>query len=231
MTKIATMLRVAAAAGMLHALAACTPQAMLASALLPDGAASALLSHLQSEPEGNRKIVASMEAKKDWDGLVKLAEENLKQDRRVASWWFVAGYSHAQAGRHQQAAECFKEMAELSPDDIEGWELFAQELLASGQAKRAVQTLTNALRVRDNSPPTWLLLGRGYEDLARSDLAFNAYRTAIKLDGELAQAWLGYGRTSARLNRRADYEQAIKALEKLDPPLAKQLAEMRPASR
>lgn len=231
MTKIVTMLRVAAAAGMFYVLAGCTPQAMLASALIPDGAASALLSHLQGEPEGNRKIVASLAAKKDWDGLTKLAEENLKQDARVAGWWFVAGYAHSQAGRHQKAAECFKEMAELSPDEIEGWELFAQELLASGQSKRAVQTLTNALRVRDNSPPTWLLLGQGYEDLARSDLANNAYRTAIKLDGQLAQAWLGYGRTSARLNRNADYEQAIKALEKLDPPLAKQLAEMRPVAR
>ena len=226
--RIVTMFRVIAAIGMVHFLAACTPQAMLVSALIPDGAAATLLSHLQSEQEGNRKLVASLAEKKDWDGLTKLAEENLKQDRRIASWWFVAGYAHAQAGRHEKAAECFNEMAQLSPDDIEAWELLAQEYLAAGQPKRAVQTLNNALRVRDSSPTTWVLLGQGYENLARSDLAVDAYRTAIKLDGELAQAWLGYGRTSARLNRRTDYEQAVKTLEKLNPPMAKQLAEMRP---
>ena len=229
--RVMTSLRVLVMASMLAALAGCTPQAALLSSLIPDGTTSILLSHLQSEEEGNRKLVTALEAKKDWDGLVTLAEQNLARERRVAGWWFVAGYAHSQAGRHQRAAECFHEMAQLSPDDIEAWELLAQEYLASGQPKRAVQTLNNALRVRDNSPATWILLGQGYEDLARSDLALDAYRAALKLDRELAQAWLGYGRASARLDRRADYEQAVKTLEKLDPPLAKQLAEMRPAGR
>jgi len=226
--RVMTSLRVLVMASMLAALAGCTPQAALLSQLIPEGTTSILLSHLQSEEEGNRKLVAALEAKKDWDGLVKLAEQNLARERRVAGWWFVAGYAHAQAGRHMRAAECFSEMAQLSPDDIEAWELLAQEYLASGQPKRAVQTLNNALRVRDNSPPTWMLLGQGYEDLSRSDLAADAYRTALKLDNELAQAWLGYGRASVRLNRRADFEQAVSTLEKLNPRLAKQLAEMRP---
>ena len=224
-------LRILATAWMLAALAACTPQQQLLSALIPDGTTSVLLSHLQSEPEANRKQVVALEAKKDWDGLVKLAEENLKKDRRIAGWWFVAGYAHSQAGRHLKAAECFNEMALLSPDYVEGWEMLAQEQLASGQSQKAVQTLNNALRIRDNSATTWVLLGRAYEDITRPDLAAGAYRSAIKLDNQMAQAWLGFGRASARINRRSDYEQALKALEKLDPQLAKQLAEMQPATR
>jgi tetratricopeptide (TPR) repeat protein len=218
-------------AGMLAALAGCTPQQALLSSLIPDGTTSILLSHLQSEEEGNRKQVAALEARKDWDGLSKLADQNLARDRRNAGWWFVAGYANAQAGRHQRAVECFTELAGLAPDDINAWELLAEEQLASGQPQRAVQTLSNALRVRDNSPPTWLLLGRGYEDLSRPDLAVGAYRSAIKLDQALAPAWLGFGRASARLNRRGDYDQALKTLEKLSPPLAKQLAELRPGPR
>lgn len=231
MTRFAMRLRLLGAAGMLAALLGCTPQQALLSSIIPDGTTSVLLSHLQSEEEGNRKQVAALEARKDWDGLVKLAEQNLAREPRIAGWWFTAGYAHSQAGRHQRAAECFREMANLSPDDIEGWELLAQEYLASGQPRQAVQILTNALRVRDNSPPTWLLLGQGYEDLARPDLAVGAYRSAIKLDNQLAQAWLGLGRSSARLNRRSDYDQALKTLEKLDPALAKQLAEVRPSIR
>lgn len=228
---VMTGLRVLVVAWMLAALAGCTPQQQLLSALLPDGTVSVLLSHLQPEDEANRRQVVALEGRKDWDGLVKLAEENLARDRRIAGWWFVAGYAHSQAGRHLKAAECFNELALLAPDDIDGWEMLAQELLASGQPQRAVQTLNNALRIRDNSPMTWMLLGRGYEDLTRPDLAVGAYRSAIKLDKQFARAWLGLGRASLRINRRADYEQALQALEKLDPRLAKQLAEMRPAGR
>jgi tetratricopeptide (TPR) repeat protein len=231
MMRVMTVLRVVVAAWMLAALAGCTPQAMLANALIPDGTASILLSHLQSEEEGNRKQVATLEAHKDWDGLSKLAEQNLARDPRSAGWWFVAGYSHSQGGRHQRAVECFSELAKLAPDDMESWELLAQEYLATGQSQRAVQTLNNALRVRDDSPTAWLLLARGYEDLARPDLAAGAYRAAIKLDGNLAQAWFGLGRASVRLDRRVDFEQSLKMLEKLKSPLAQQLAEMRASAR
>lgn len=231
MMRVMVALRVMAAAWMLAALAGCTPQQALLSSLLPDGTTSVLLSHFQAEEEGNRKQVAALEGRKDWDGLVKLAEENLKTDRRIASWWFVEGYAHAQAGRHLKAAESFNELALLEPNDIENWEMLSRELLASGQSQKAVQTLNNALRMRDDSPTAWLLLGQGYEDLARPDLATGAYRAAIKLDANLAQAWFGLGRASVRLDRRADFEQALKTLQKLKSPLAQQLAGMGPARR
>lgn len=224
--RIGGCLRVMAAAWMLAALAGCTPQQALLSSLLPDGTTSVLLSHLQPEEEGNRRQVVALEGRKDWDGLTKLAEQNLAIDARSSGWWFIAGYAYAQAGRHQRAAECFNQLALLSPDDIENWELLAQEQIATGQSQRAVQTLNNALRIRTDSPTSWLLLGRAYEDLTRSDLAIGAYRSALKLDNQMAQAWLGLGRASVRLNRRGDYEQALKALEEMKSPLAKDLAAM-----
>lgn len=215
-------------AWMLLALGACTPQQMLVSSLLPDGTTSILLSHLEQEPEGNRKLVADLESRKDWDGLVKLAEGNLARDRKSSGWWLVAGYANSQAGHHLKAIECFREMAELSPDDMVGWEYLAQSYLAAGQPQRAVQTLTNALRVRDDSPQAWLLLGQGYDDLTRPDLAVGAYRTAVKLNGDLAQAWFGLGRDYVLLDRKVEFEQALKTLERLKSPLAKELASMRP---
>ena len=224
-------LRALGLALLLSALAGCTPQSMLLSSLIPDGTTSILLSHLQQEEEGNRKLVAELESRKDWDGLVKLAEENLAKDPKSSGWWLVAGYSHSQAGRHRRAIVCFRAMAELSPDDMTGWELLAQSYLSAGQPQQAVQTLVNALRVRDNSPTTWLLLGRSYDDLSRPDLSVGAYRAAIKLDNNLAQGWFGLGRACALLNRRTEFEQALKTLEKLNPPLAQQLAAMRVPAR
>ena len=215
----------------LLAFSGCTPQSMLASALIPDGTTSILLSHLQREEDGNRKRIVELESRKDWDGLVKVAEENLAKDKKNTGWWFVAGYSHSQAGRHQRAIECFRTMAELSPDDMAGWEMLARSYLAVGQPQRAAQTLNNALRVKDNSPMTWMLLGQSYDDLSRPDLAVGAYRAAIRLDEELAPAWFGVGQAYALLNRRVEFEQALKMLEKLKSPLAKDLAVKRPISR
>jgi cytochrome c-type biogenesis protein CcmH/NrfG len=94
-----------------------------------------------------------------------------------------------------------------------------------------VQTLTNALRVRQGNADTWFLLGESYSDLDRDLPAAAAYREAVQLNSEFPRAWFGLGRAYARLGRRAEYEQALKSLERLDVSLAKELAELRPPSR
>lgn len=215
----------------LLALAGCTPQMALLGSLIPDGTTSILLSHLKGAEESNQKRVLELESRKDWDGLVKLAEENLAKDKKNIGWWMVAGHANTQLGRHQRAIECYREMAELAPDEMDGWELLALSYRSAGQPQRAVQTINNAMRVKDNVPSLWLVLGQSYDDLARSDLAFGAYRTAVKLDKGLAQAWFGLGRASARLNRRPEYEESVKVLEVLNPPLAQELAAMRSVMR
>ena len=215
----------------LLALSACTPQTAALVAALPDGTIPILLSHLQGMEQGNRKRVAELEARRDWDGLTKLAEENLALDRNSSDWWTVAGYAHSQAGRHQRASERYSEVVRLAPDDMLGWSLLAQSYRDAKQPLRAVQTLNNAHLVRQGTAETWFLLGESYSDLDRDLPAASAYREAVQQNGEFARAWFGLGRAYARLGRRAEFEQALQRLERLDAPLAKELAELRPASR
>ena len=215
----------------LSLLAACTPKAALLQALVPDGTLSVVMSHLEKENDSNRRRVVELEARKDWDGLAKFAEENIARDRNTANWWLVAGYAHAQAGRKQRAIECYGEMVRITPDDMLGWNLLAQAYRDAKQPQRAVQALSNAHLVSKGTAETWFLLGESYSDLDRYLPAAAAYRESIKMNGEFVQAWFGVGRAYARLNRRAEFEQALKTLERLSPPLAKELAEMRPASR
>ncbi len=233
MTRLAVtgMLRALGVVLALAALSACTPQMALISSLIPDGTMSVLLSHLEKEEEGNRKRILELEARKDWDGIAKFAEENLAKDRNNADWWFVAGYAHSEAGRNQRAIECFSEMVRLAPDDMLGSSSLAQSYRNAKQPLRAVQTLNNAHRARKGTPATYFLLGECYSDLDRDLPAAAAYREAIQLDGEFAKAWFGLGRASARLGRTADYEAALKTLGKLNPALAKELAELRPGPR
>jgi len=215
----------------LAALAACTPQTALLASLIPDGTVSILASHLKGEEESNRKRVAELEARGDWDGLAKLAEENLAKDRNNADWWTVAGYAYSRAGRHQRASECYYEVVRLAPDDMTGWTMLAQSYRDAKQPLRAVQTLNNAHRVRPGTAETWFLLGESYSDLDRDLPAASAYREAVQKNSEFARAWFGLGRAYARLGRRAEFEQALKRLEPLNAPLAKELAELRPAPR
>jgi len=215
----------------LLALPACTPHTLALFSLLPDGTTSILLSHFQDMDESNQKRVAELEARKDWEGLTKLAEENLARDRNSSEWWIVAGYAHSQAGRHQRASECYSEVVRLAPDDMLGWSLLAQSYRDAKQPLRAVQTLNNAHQVRQGTAETWFLLGESYLDLGRDLPAVSAYREAVQRNGEFARAWFGMGRAYARLGRRAEFEQVLKRLEELNMPLAKELAELRPTPR
>ena len=215
----------------LLALPACTPHTAALFSLLPDGTIPILLSHVQGMEEGNRKRVAELEARRDWDGLTKLAEENLARDRHSSEWWIVAGYAYSQAGRHQRASERYSEVVRLAPDDMLGWSLLAQSYRDAKQPLRAVQTLNNAHLVRQGTAETWFLLGESYSDLDRDLPAASAYREAVQQNGEFARAWFGLGRAYARLGRRAEFEQALKRLEQLNAPLAKELAELRPTPR
>jgi len=211
--------------------AGCTPQAMLASALIPDGTTSVLLSHLVGEPETNLKLVAEMEQRKDWDGIARMAEQNLKSDRNSASWWFVLGYAHTQAGRHERAADAFGELVRLAPDDLRAWDLLARSYNSIGQPQRAVQALNNALRVRPDAAEILLLLGQTHEGMRQDDQAVLAYRQLTKSSPGIDAGWLGYGRSSARLGRMAGYNEAMKELERMKSPLAKELAKYKPVTR
>lgn len=227
----AVQLRLLGAALMLAALSACTPHAALISALMPEGAIPTLLGNMKGVEEGNQKRIAELEARQDWDGLTKFAEENLAKDRNSADWWLVAGYAHSQAGRHQRAIDCLSERVRLAPDDMLGWGMLAQSYRDAKQPQRAVQTLNNAHLVRKGTDATWFLLGECYSDLNRDMPAAAAYREAVQLNEQFAHAWFGLGRASARLGRISDYESALRALNGLDATLAKQLAELRPRRR
>lgn len=219
------------AASCVLALAACGPKAALISSLLPDGTTSILLGHLEREEEGNRRKIAELEAKKDWDGLSRFAEDNLAKDPFTTSWWLVAGYAHAQAGRKTRAIECYNEMVRIGPDDLVGWVLLAEAYRDTKQPQRVVQTLNNAHRATRGTADTWFMLGETYAELNRDLPAASAYQEAVKMNGQNARAWYGLGRANARLNRRTEFDQALDALQRLNSPLAKDLAALRPATR
>jgi tetratricopeptide (TPR) repeat protein len=202
-------------------LTACTPQAQLLLAVLPEGTIPILLGNLEKKlDEKNGRRIKEYEQRQDWAGLAQFADENLAKDKSNSSWWLVAGYAQAQQRQYARAIECFQEVVRLAPDEPEGWNLLAQSYRESGRPERAVSTLENALQILRESPVTAYLLGESYTDLRRYGPAVNAYRQAIQYDGGFVEAWAGLGRAYARSGRINEARDVARGLEKPAPALA-----------
>ncbi len=201
----------------------CTPQQMLVQALIPDGTASMLLSHLQTVEDGNRRRISDMEQKGDWIGLTRFADANIGSDPFSPEWRMIGGYAQLQLRDYPRAMAYFSEMVRLAPDDATGYHFLAETQRAAGQPQRAVATLERALLVVRESALTHQLLGEAYSDLGRFRPAAESYRRALALEPALADAWFGMGRASLQMGRAADARDALGELERLGSPRAAQL--------
>lgn len=201
----------------------CTPQQVLMQALIPDGTASMLLSHLQDVEDGNRRRIIELEQKGDWAELIRFADVNIAGDPFSPEWHMIGGYAHSRLRDYPRAMDYFGEMVRLAPDDATAYHFLAETQRAAGQPQRAVATLERALLVVRESPLTLQLLGEANNDLGRSRQAAEVYRRALALDPLLADAWFGLGRASLQLRREADVREALAALEQMRSPRAADL--------
>lgn len=209
----------------------CTPQQMLMQALIPDGTASMLLSHLQHVEDVNRRRIIELEQQRDWAGLAKFADANIAGDPFSPEWRMVGGYAQLQLRDYPRATVYFSDMVRLAPDDAAGYHFLAETQRAAGQPQRAVATLERALLVVRESALTHQLLGATYADLGLSRRAAESWRRALAIDPQLAEAWFGLGRASLQLGRGADTQEALAALEQMRSPRAAELRVLLEAKR
>jgi tetratricopeptide (TPR) repeat protein len=219
------MRRMPATAGLslIACLNACTPQQMLASAIIPNGTLSTMLGNTQSVADHNRKRIAVLEQQKDWAGLAAFARENIARDQFSAEWRMVAGYAYQQQGNHPAAQVQYGEMIRLSPDEISAYQLMAASLRAQGRPDRAAAVLERGLLAVRDAPEAHRLLGDIYLEQKRYLQAVVAYREALKgLPGH-ADAWYGLGVAAARTGDTRMLDDALNALNKVAPGRAAEL--------
>lgn len=216
------------ACGLVMSGAGCTPQQALVSALVPDGTASMLLSHLQDVEDVNRRRIDELEQQRDWAGLAQFADTNIKRDPFSAGWRLIGGYARSQAREYRLAAGYFGEMVRLAPDDITAYHFLAEAQRAAGEPRHALNTLERALLVSRDAPLTYFLLGEAYGDLLRHDAAAAAYRRALLIHPMFADAWFGLGRASLKEGRVEEAREALRALEQMKSLRAAELAALMP---
>ena len=217
------MFRLAVSALLILLLAACTPQQMLLSSLVPDGTASVMLGNLQGIADANRRQIAGLEQREDWPGLLAFAEQNIARDPFSPEWRLVAGYASGRLGNHRAAAGHYGEMLRLAPDDPAAYRLLAGAQFAGGDPRRSARTLEQGLLAGGESALTLSLLGDVRADLGEQEAAHSAYRRALSLAPRLEPAWWGLGRLSLSMGRRDESRRAAALLREMNSPYGEAL--------
>ncbi|HXG34209.1 MAG TPA: tetratricopeptide repeat protein [Bryobacteraceae bacterium] len=118
------------------------------------------------------------------------------------------------AGQHAKA--CGTHAEQLYREGVE--QLVAQQF---DEARRYFERATGS---DPQCAPAWFHLGFAFAKLGRPEERVNAYRQAIAVKPDFAEAHYSLGVVYALANRRSDAVEEQKILEKLDADLAAQLA-------
>ena len=172
-----------------------------------------------------RKLIAELNKKKDWSGLLRFAQAKQRQDPAGSDWGVVGGYALFRLGEYAKAISVLTPVLQSNPEDIGAWNLLGETQRRAGQPGQAVRTLERASVVGRTSFVTFFFLGEAYRDTQRLDRAVQAYREAVRLAPDFAQGWFELGSASARIGERNEAATALDNLQKLDPALAAKLKE------
>ena len=161
---------------------------------------------------------------RDWLGLSTLARQKLAAQPTRGEWWQLAGYGHMQLGEYAIARDCFERVTQLTPEEINGWNLYANMLKQTGEPRAALAALDQAMQVDPTSTTTLVILGDLHAANRRPVEAVRAYDRALELDSQDIFAWYGLGLLAKRGNDVATLERVTKHLRQLYPPFAEDLA-------
>ncbi len=161
---------------------------------------------------------------RDWLGLSTLARQKLAAQPTRGEWWQLAGYGHMQSGEYAIARDCFERLTQLLPEEINGWNLYANMLKQTGEPRAALIALEKAMQVDPTSTTTLVILGDLHAAHRRPVEAVRAYDRALELDSQDIFAWYGLGLLAKRGNDTATLERVTKHLKPLYPPFADELA-------
>ncbi|MFM9969685.1 MAG: tetratricopeptide repeat protein [Burkholderiales bacterium] len=175
--------------------------------------------------DATAKDIVELEVKKDWAGLAKYAQTHIAQSPEDIDWWVILAFAQIQNKQFKPAIDLLNRAIARSPEDIDPRNLLGEALRQSGDPVRAAQVLERAISINSNTAATRFLLGEAYRDDNRLERAKDAYRDAIRIDAEFSPAWTGLVGVLARTGPKDELEEALAALAKLEPEIARQLSQ------
>jgi Tfp pilus assembly protein PilF len=166
---------------------------------------------------GVRTVIRTRDWKDDltlWTKTVQTAPASARARRNLGRLYMIRG-------RHQEAAQEFREALRIAPDDAPTWNNLGAMLLELGNLDGAEQAFTGALRL--NTLPLDVRINLGIVSLRRGQVKqAEAYFLAALASSQLAssqrvQALNNLGMVRATQGRSAEAEQAFKEAVALAP--------------
>lgn len=205
-------------AGVIACLVFCAACAQVAMVSVPP-VIVAIGNHLDQRTANQ---ITEMEKKKDWAGMLALAQAQLEREPARMDWWFLQGYALARLGQHAAAVDSFQKAIRLSPEDEATWLALGASQSALGQSERAIQTYQQLLRNRPESASAYLALADIYLQKGQMELAISNYRENVRYDPDSTQGWYSLAAAYHNSGQRERRDEALQSLRKLDRAAADQ---------
>ncbi len=103
--------------------------------------------------------IINLLAEHELEEAAAVARETTEQDPNCPGGWFNLGLIEEHRGRYPEALNCYQQAAELAPGSAVVLSATGRAYAQLGNANRAIASLTEALRLRDD-PENAYLLGR-----------------------------------------------------------------------
>ena len=176
-------------------------------------------SSLSSDTQKNKRSAAermysqgvAVLSRDEFSKAVEFFERATELDPNYAEAWYQTGFSYGSMGRHNESLKASKQAARLRPDWAEAFINIGASSFALSQFKEAAEAYRQALKLEDNAE-TQFALGLTLSRLSRTDEEVLAYKRAVALKPDHANALERLGQSYFKQKR---YEDAARAFEQL----------------
>ncbi len=173
----------------------------------------------------------ALEAKKDWRGMLNLAQRWTTAEPTSADAWYAMGEAYGNLDQIEDAKNSFQKVVLLRPNYPGAWNNLALAHLHLNQFEKAIQLLQEWLRVEPDDADALTSLSYAYNGIQQYDKAIQASERAIGIRSDDAYAWYYLGASYAMQQQRlgASYamqqqrdkvKEVYQVLRKLNPELA-----------
>jgi tetratricopeptide (TPR) repeat protein len=162
----------------------------------------------------------ALEAAKDWSSLLEHCKRWIRAEPGEPAAWAILGGAYLQLGRHQEAADAYKEALRLKPDYAEAWNNLGVAYGYQGRHQEAADAHKEAVRLKPGDAQMWINLSAEYGTLGRHGEAAEAAKEALRLNHDNAAAWVLLGIAHRQLGMQQEAVFDLRKALRLKPDYA-----------
>jgi hypothetical protein len=130
--------------------------------------------------------VADARSKKDWPGVLTLAQQWVRAMPRSARAWQELGDAYFAINRPRRAIPAYQQSVRYNAESFDVWQSLSATYLTLNQYDRAIEASHEALRIRPGHPRATYNLGAAYHGQGQRDRVVEVHAQLRKLDAALA---------------------------------------------